>query len=345
MILLYRERTALWRLHITMTPSIYCMHTSSLYSYKDRVFKQHFLVVSSGGAANEQQLVEYDITNGLFVDYGEDYLSSTLGNSDGDYGSGTFTQFNATTLYSISPDGESINVYHLPTISYQKLGTQIPTFVDNEACISSSQSPLPRLYITGGYDNDNLPYTKLDRLQILELDDLQWLPSTPTMSVTRQLHGCIVVNDRLWAIGGFQEDSFESMNIINITETTWNNIGNLSCELYNFGVIAVDDLIFIIGGYCSITHSSILLSSQFVTDTVFTIDTDTDTISVYADNLPYGVRGMSVIMVDYMIYGFGGLAGEAGYQLYSWTDKWMALGMLRVLAIVLCFHCCVECDV
>ena len=110
-------------------------------------------MIISGGDNNNNQLVKYEISNDVFVDFGVDYLSSTLGTVYGESGNGGyFTQINETTLFTVHWQDDSISVYNLQTLSYREWDTSIPlsSYHGENACISSSDTPIPRLYITGG---------------------------------------------------------------------------------------------------------------------------------------------------------------------------------------------------
>ena len=277
-------------------------------------------MIFSGGYNNRDQLVKYEISHDIFVDFGVDYLSSNLSNSNGELGWCVyFTQINATTLFTINSNGGSINVYNLQSLSYDTLDTTIPTNVGIYGCMSSSESPSPKLYITGGYNSDS---GTLNNLQVLSLVDLQWVSSPPSMLKAREQHGCVVVNDTLWAIGGYYVDSVEAINTTNIATETWTAIGSLNCELELLGVTAVNEMIFIVGGYC--------IDTGYGSDTVYTIDTVKNNISVNECSLPIAVAGMHVVVVDYAIYGFGGYIGSSSYSS-TYLDSWMTLDLLRVL--------------
>ena len=267
----------------------------------------------SGGDPDYQQLVKYNILNDRFIDYGDDYLKRTPGNGDGEYGTSVyFTQINENILYTINQNGKSIHVYNLESLSYHVLDTTIPITVNHQGSIASSEAPIRRLYITGGYLSDIL-----DDLQILELEVLQWVATPPSMNNARWHHGSIVVNDRLWVIGGIDEDSVEAINITNIVTAKWQNIGNLSCQLARPGITVVDKVIYIVGGACQDVR----------TDVVHTIDTETNSISICPYNLPVATSGMPAIAIGHTIYGFGGYSG--GYHLSSW----MTLDMLCIYLI------------
>ena len=261
--------------------------------------------------------MEYDILNDFYNVHGTWYLNETLENYDGEYGTGVyFTQINSTTLYTINQNGDSIHVYGLDTLSFHMLDTNIPINVGNRGCISSSETPTPKLYITGGYSTNDL-----DDVQVLSLIDLQWLPFPPPMIHARSAHGCIVVDDTLWAMGGRDTDSVEFINIVSIANSTWREVDDtLSCALWQFGITATDDVIFLVGGYCYDTDTR--------SDTVYTIDTVTGSIDIYAYSLPYAVSRMPVVRVNYMIYGFGGLDSD-----FTSLFSYMKLDLFSIFSV------------
>merc|ERR1712157_377702 len=72
--------------------------------------------------------------------------------------------------------------------------------VERSACLASSTTPSPRLYVTGGGSFAS----PLDTVQIYEIDTEheQWLAEGPSMLNGRAAHGCIVVDDTLYVVGG-----------------------------------------------------------------------------------------------------------------------------------------------
>lgn len=283
------------------------------------------MIPLSGGENHTHQLVEYSTSNEQFTDHGESYLSSTLGNSDGEFQKGQyFTQINGTTMFTVNGNDTTINVYHLESLSYYTLDTTIPINVGIWSCITSSEIPVSKLYITGGWDSveDSLSH----ELQILSLENLSWLQSAPAMIDGRYNHGCIVVNNRLWTIGGDDAglglDSVEAILIEDIELNYWYKNGTLPTKVARFGLLTVDDLIFIIGGYIDgDTHSQ--------SDTVYIIDTQQNSISTYEYNLPYAVQGISVLFIDYTIYGFG------GWGNYAYFNSLFTLDLLRDLHVTI----------
>ena len=223
-------------------------------------------------------------------------------------------------MFTLNRNSEIINVYDLQSLSYRDLDTTVPISSTSDACISSSEYSTPRLYVTGGFDFYDSGTIILDDLKILNLNEMLWLIGPPSMTVGRSRHGCAVANGMLWAIGGYDEVSVEAISVTDITTEAWKSIGNLSCELGLSGITTVDEVIFIVGGHCYDTDT--------YSDTVYTIDTLTKSINVYEHSLPSSVRAMSVISIDYTIYGFGGYDGTSS------LDSWLTLQLFRVYSVV-----------
>ena len=285
----------------------------------------------------QRWIVQYDITNDVFDDYGDVYLSETLGNADGVYSNGvSFTQINATMLFKINENGEYINIYDLSSLSYTVLGTTIPINVATSACMSSSQAPAPRLYVTGGSELK----ARLE-LQVLNLNDLQWMTSPPKMAYVRFWHSCIVVNHVLWAIAGYNTTSVEAINITNILTTNWDQIGSLSCTVNRGGVTAVNDMIFIVGGECGSWPYTSDDDVPVSIDTVHIINTVTKSIGVYEHTLPYTVETLAIVAVDGTIYGYDGSSTARNSVGFGWSttrlDTWVTLQLLS-LTLHACFR-------
>lgn len=248
--------------------------------------------------------MEYDILNNEFTNYGTSYLS------ENEWGNSVyFTQYDDTTLYVLNGYSDcTINVYDLRTLSDHKLNTTVPIVTQRRACMASSHSPTPRLYITGGGGD-------AFSLQILDIDDLLWLEDLPQMNRGHEYHGCIVVNDRLWTIGG-GNNGVERININDLD--VWTYIGNLDCSLLIFGLTEVNCLIYVIGGSCDGTDAHFHV-----------IDTATDSIEIRSESFLFGRHSAPMIAVDGIIYGFGGTSVSQSASL----DTWITLDLLRALCL------------
>lgn len=284
-------------IHIIMSIILICLHSVASS-------------ILSGGADNRHQAVEYNILSDTFTDFGEDYLSSTLGNSLGEYGSGSFfTQINATTMFTIESTGDAINMYDLVSLSWTQLDTVIPESVNYFASLASAETPSPRLYITAPYDAE---------LQVFDIDSNEWLSDMPDMNNTWIHHQSIVVGDALYVFG---RDGVTDIESINITEldygASWEIFAFLPFAWERMGVIAGNREIYIIGGYDG-TDSL---------DAICVIDTVSRELDLYDGVLPYHVGAMAVVVVDGIVYGFGGISdGDLS------RNDWISYEMLMFIA-------------
>ena len=299
-------------LYALLSISSFSVHNTIIPIVLNVVIPRLFVLIS-GGYNYRQQLTTYDIGTNSFTDYGSSYLYDTLssGNLFKEMGLATYyTQINETTLFSIAQSTTRISVYDLESLSWQQLATNIPTNVYFRGCLASSQSP-SALYITGGWYTSTTSSTMND-LQVLTLHDMTWSDNAPAMTYARHSHGCVVVDDRLWAIGFVL--AVEAINITGLESQSWNEMMTLPQRLVQFGMVAVDDTIYIVGGYNI---------SSFAMNSVIAIDTAAASYAMYDGVLPYAVYGMPVVLIDDTIYGFGGTDGMS-------SDSWMTVDMLSI---------------
>ena len=261
-----------------------------------------------------QQLVKYDISHDQFTDYGDEYLYDTLGNWYGEWGGGGFySQLNSTMLYTIAYYGDYIYSYNLQSLSYEQLSPAIPTKVSSNGCLASSEAPSTRLYITGGFNDDDDYGSALRDLQVLDLDQSQWLTDMASMQYNRSDHGCIVVNERLFVVGVVTQ--IEVINITDIDSASWEIFGALWDSRREFGQLVVfQGIIYVIGGYDGNTYYN----------TVYTIDGTTGAVARLSATLPHSVHFMGALVVENTIYGFGGYYGSDSTD----RDTWVSYEML-----------------
>ena len=77
---------------------------------------------------------------------------------------------------------------------------------------------------------------------------------------------------------------------------SWKAIGSLPTAIHSFGTVAMDGIIYIVGGE---GQNGELL------DTVYIFDTITDMVTVHDERLTFTVRNPAVIMVNGTLYVFG----------------------------------------
>ena len=256
----------------------------------------------SGGDLYEHSLVEYDMLNDVMIDYGENYLLDTLGNENGEDGTNHFTQI-GNILYTSDYSGETINVYDLETLSFSQIDRTHPDDDRFPSCLTSSTFPTARLYLVGGHRwNSN-------KLRVFDLEDQMWLDNMPNLITKRKSHGCVAVNDRVWAVAGYDVKKVEAINITDISTASWVQMESLPFGLHAPGVFAVDETIYVVGGWSADIDRS---------DTVYTIDTSTGAVSNYSHILPYPMMHMFPMLVGDVVYGFGGNSVANGGYLDSW---------------------------
>ena len=228
------------------------------------------------------------------IDHGDEYLSS-----DSDtYGQGIYyTQYDATTLYTIQHDAErtcdTIYIFDLQLLSYQPVAITIPVAVSDMTCMASSAEE-QRLYLPGGYTWETSEW--LDSVQVFDLETSQWLDNVPSMTYKRYRHGCIVVDSQLYVVG--YVSAVEVIDIIDIQSNSWYILDDtvISSGLEYFGFAEAGGIIFVIGG-------------GYV-DRVYTIDTVSGTVSLSDESLPYKLGYVALVHVNGVLYGFGGADGS-----------------------------------
>lgn len=226
-----------------------------------------------------------------------------------------YSQIN-DTLFTVGWTREYIQIYNLNSKTFHE--SYISTTQRYASCLASSESSL---YISGGFAIFKATKEVVSDLLILDwsLEEQTWINSTD-MTYSRGEHGCIVVNDTLWVMGYVQQ--IENMDITSNHDALWVTQGSLPVNLTIFGIVAVHDMIFIVGGY------NVDCDTDCAQDTMYIIDTNNGRIDI--QTMGFSVYGMPVVEVDNVIYGFGGL-NELGVAMSSWaqynmlSDKWLSL--------------------
>ena len=284
----------------------------------------------------------YSIDSNEF-EYDDELLNHTFF----EMGSGIFyTQFNATTLFTISGTlGEYINVYNLSSIysesSFHELTDfPLPQPVNDSACLASSDSLSPQLYITGGDWTNSSNATvshevkePFNVFQIFDLNNYSWSTGR-NMHFARHSHGCIVMNDTLWVMGYVAE--IETINITDVYNANWSIRNDVQIDnRTRFGLVEVQDLIYIVGGQLRDDYK------EYTSSTVYIIDTLSGNMTT--ELLPYdhGIAGICMVVVDDIIYGFGGFDLDHYYGgIYSFeiTDEWLTYHQLSNASVVYLFE-------
>eukprot|EP01083_Nonionella_stella_P139855 427523_1 len=283
-------------------------HEMAVGAYNKTVF------LLGGSNPNPNQLVEYKIDSNVFIDHGASALSNSLSCS-----SQCSTQMD-NKLYIITwYSAQSLSIYNMATNTFTPdWAAPFPIEVNHYACLTSS---FPYLFVVGGYRNfgaSPIDYHYMDTIQILHVETKQWTDG-PVMLTKRGRFSCAMYQDELYAIGGVYGDSageyLSSIEKINIQSKSSEYIGNLIGPAESTRAVIYNDLIWVIGGLYR-TSDSIMIR-----DTVHIIDPITANVSLSSERLIYPVDGVAAIVVNNVIYAFGGRHSDVNTLIY--LDTWM----------------------
>eukprot|EP01084_Bolivina_argentea_P142619 250546_1 len=283
-----------------------------------------------GGYHNGIQLVEYKIEQNAFFEikpeYGFGYLSEAI------YGSGQYYSQSDNTLYMITPYTDyswcqamgncasQLSIFNVENQIFTKYwnSIDISTYVSDVGCLASAND---FIFIVGGHNTGD---GYLNTTQILNLSSLTWITDPPSMNQKRGHHSCIVhpLTKTLYSIGGaagiydgsdelndIYLNSIEKISITNIQHQTWSfNINNLTSPASMTRSVTYENNIFVIGGFY-------YDGSRHHLNTVHIIDVMTGTVTM-DESLAYNIEQTSVIIVDNIMYAFGGYGD--GHSLGKW---------------------------
>ncbi|XP_060872834.1 kelch-like protein 3 [Metopolophium dirhodum] len=105
------------------------------------------------------------------------------------------------------------------------------------------------VYDVGGYAHGLSPYQSVLVLD-LSAETLCWQPCDD-MLVERKLLGVGVINNNIYAVGGFndRDGNCRSAEVFNYNTQRWHMISNMSTTRSLFSVGVLDDLLYVVGGY------------------------------------------------------------------------------------------------
>eukprot|EP01084_Bolivina_argentea_P305770 528259_1 len=250
-----------------------------------------------GGFNYPYQVTEYDITNDIFIDHGENAATHNGSNFQYSDSAQWYTQ-QQTIIYMIDPSGTSFNIYDMVNQIFQDnwMNINFHQSVSETSCLTSSTD---YLFVTGGGSGSSTFST----IQMFHFSTLSWVSEVQHMQTTRRYHSCIVdsVKNDLYNIGGGttveHAFSIEKILITSIAQKTGIFIGNLTEVRRGLRSVFYKNNIIVVGG---------LDINARPVNIVHIISTNTAIITVLPNVLVNAVRHPSVILVDGIIYSFGG---------------------------------------
>eukprot|EP01083_Nonionella_stella_P182025 653760_1 len=258
-----------------------------------------------GGNPSPRQMTKYHTESDSFVYAGGNALpinTSAMGQG--------WTQ-QGNILYLVDYDASfKLVMYHLDTQQFTTNWTDASIEIGSSACLASSNDTL---FVVGGYCNTTSYHNKL---QILNLDTLQWTNNAPSMNDARTEAACIVANGYLWAFGGLDANvqlvTNERVELNNITQNAWVYIDSLTTAITGLRAVLYKDNIYLIGGNAGMDWY----------DIVHVIDAQTGALT-RTDHLPFQTTFSSPIVVHDVLYVFGG-------QTLLNLDKWAYFNLSRL---------------
>ena len=177
----------------------------------------------------------------------------------------------------------TIHIFDMNTKSFTSNALTLLLKTEHCGCLASTGSLTDgQLYVAGGISVGNN-----DELQIYNISSSSWSYG-PSMNKTRYRLSCHIENNRLYAISGKNEASIEWISISNINSNSWSLFSStLPYSLEFANTVSYDNDIYIIGGSPN--------SRSDDGETVFIIDTTSNTYSSSSDTLIEGIGGSAAL--------------------------------------------------
>eukprot|EP01083_Nonionella_stella_P118781 354699_1 len=254
-----------------------------------------------GGSVDKRQIIRYDVTRNAFIDDGTDLLSADTR---------SLAQFYAQSgdvMYFSKAFDDSFSIYDFSRKQFTDNYITTPVTVNGFTCLSATDE---YLFVIGGKNNGNTAQT-------LHLLSAEWAVSY--MNTARRSSSCTIDRDRttLYAIAGQDQvyiDSIEMLNITDIGAQSWVLLDETLTDHGLQGTRALlhqkSNRIFVIGGFGPNWSNSVHI-----------INTVTNHVTLSSDLLPYNVTTTAALIVDNILYAFGGY-GDA-HQSPRLFDTWM----------------------
>eukprot|EP01083_Nonionella_stella_P167807 564944_1 len=233
-----------------------------------------------GGWQYQKQLMRYNVIEEKFTDNGINALPLLVG-GDND---GQFYHQYANILYMANDNRFAIYNFQTHQFIDHWDSITIPTSVgQREPCLVATHQ---YLFVIGGYVNGQVFHS----VQTFNLLSTSW--TTTHMNVARR----------------------EMMNYTNSTNHEWTILNDTlatPCVGSRALTHEATNQIFVIGGALSEAEEDSV-------DTMYIIDTITKQVTLSSDRLPYSVATCSAIILNNILYCFGGWGGQPASKHDTW---------------------------
>jgi hypothetical protein len=187
------------------------------------------------------------------------------------------------------------HVYNPATDTWDQTKQPLPTAVSGAAGVVLND----KFYTLGGYNSDYS--TSLSIVQIYDPTSDSWTTGTPMNSI-RSEFGAVVINGKIYAVGGQDISDPVDMEIFDPSTNTWSPGPLLPESRSSMGVAIWQGKIVVIGGQ--------IINTSEAFDTMYLFDPNTSTWST-GDPMPTARWACRAVVINDKIYVVGG-AGESG---------------------------------
>ncbi|MGQ5524715.1 Kelch repeat-containing protein [Chitinimonas sp. PSY-7] len=169
-----------------------------------------------------------------------------------------------------------------------------------------------KIYVIGGHNGD----ASLDEVLILDTKKDKWSVG-PSTNVTRDAPGTILVNDKIYAVGGGIEwdKPLDTVEFLDLKKNKWfMSEHKLHAKRFAPGLVQLGDYLYVVGGYDGINALSSVEKMSLKTGEWSN-----------ATAMSLARWNMAVAVVDGKIYAIGGNDLKSSEVYDPATDKWSIL--------------------
>eukprot|EP01084_Bolivina_argentea_P138137 243268_1 len=273
------------------------------------------------GGDYQQQLVEYQRENDIFIDHGVSVFSQNI------HGFGQYYSQMYQHLYIIFNSSiHRFNTYN-HSMDYNYYTT--PMSVGTTSCLCILNIDNGYLITNGGFNQDG--NNSVATVQILNISSNQWISNVSSLHEPRAEHSCNTFNESIFVIGGYNYNNesnysdeggwlyLNTVEVINIYnyENQWTLLKDkLSARMSNHRSILYNNEIVVFGGYDASIVGPPYDGSINSMHSINVINAITHKIYPITSFLNIAAYNIVPINVAGIIYLFGGYSN--GSLLSSW---------------------------